>query len=399
MAIYRYRAIGTNGTIVKGEVDALNEFDLTAQLKALGLELLKAQQLKGTTRKVGKLSRSDLINLLFQLEMMLRAGVSILASLADMRDSYETQHMKNLCGVLYEKIDAGSSISDALAGMPGVFPLLVVNLVRTGEVTGQLPEVLSELVISLKWQDELAAKMKQLMLYPTFVGVVISGVFVFLMIFIVPQLVGFITNMGQEIPVQTKILIWVSDAFVHYWWLILPSPVVLVLLIMALAKSTPQSRFMLHKLVLRIPVIGPVIKKIILARVCDTQALTNRTGIPVLDGLDYCRDVTGNLVIREAIERARERIANGAPISDGFKAQQIFPSLVIRMMKVAEETGDWDGALKNISYFYNRDVKESIERVQAMIEPVMTVVLGGIIGWVMLAVLGPIYDTISKIKL
>lgn len=399
MPLYRYRAIDDAGVITKGEVEALNEFALESQLKNIGLDLIQGHVVKSTIRRVSKLSRAELISFLFQLEMMLRAGVSILSILADLRDVADTPEMKSLCGVLYEKIDAGSTISEAFAGMPGVFPVLVINLVRTGEVTGQLPEVLEEVGRSLKWQDELASKTKQLMIYPAFVTVVITAVVVFLMIFIVPQIVGFISGMGQTIPLQTKVLIWVSDAFVRYWWLILPTPAALVFATLALAAVSHRVKYLLHNLLLHLPYLGPVIKKIILARISDTQGLTYRTGIPVLEGLDYCRDVSGNLVLRGAVERARDRIANGASISEGFAAQKMFPSLVIRMLKVAEETGDWDGALKNISYFYNRDIKESIDRVQAMIEPALTVVLGSIIGWVMLAVLGPIYDTISKIKM
>lgn len=399
MPLYSYRAIDAAGGIAKGEVEALNEYDLEAQLKRIGFELIQAHPLKTTSSSVSKLSRPELIHFLFQLELMLRAGVSILSIFADLRDAADTQKMKSLCGVLFEKIDAGSTLSEAFAGMPGVFPALVVNLVRTAEVTGQLPEVLEEISRSLKWQDELVSKTKQLLLYPAFVTVVIIGVVAFLMLFIVPQIVGFISSMGQTIPLQTKLLIWVSGAFVRYWWLILSGPLVLVFSILALAKINPRIRFMLHVVLLAIPYLGPVLKKIILARICDTLGLTYRSGIPVLEGLDYCRDVSGNLVLRDAVERARDRIANGASISEGFAAQQMFPSLVIRMLRVAEETGDWDAALKNISYFYNRDIKESIDRVQAMIEPALTIVLGSIIGWVMLAVLGPIYDTISKIKM
>lgn len=399
MALYRYRAISPAGGVSKGEIEALNEFDLEAQLKRIGLELIQAQALKSNARRGSKLSRPELINFLFQLEMMLRAGVSILSILADLRDAADTEKMKVLCGVLYEKIDAGSTISDALASMPGAFPVLVVNLVRTAEMTGQLPEVLEEIGRSLKWQDELVAKTKQLMMYPAFMTVVIAAVVVFLMMFIVPQIVGFVSSMGQTIPIQTRMLIGVSDLFVRYWWLILSGPAVLFFCLLALAKINSRVMYLLHAAVLRIPYLGPVIKKIILARICDTLGLTYRTGILVLDGLNYCRDVSKNLVIRAAVERARDSIANGAPISEGFAAQQMFPSLVIRMLRIAEESGDWDGALKNVSYFYNRDIKESVDRVQAMIEPALTVVLGSIVGWVMLAVLGPIYDTISKIKM
>ena len=399
MPFYRYRAISTEGQIAKGEVDALNEFALETQLKNIGLELIIAHPLGDAARSVKKMTRRDLLNFLFQLEMMLRAGVSILAILADLRAAADTPEMKSLCGVLYEKISAGSTISSAFATLPGVFPEITVNLVHSGEVTGQLVEVLQEIGRSLKWQDELVAKTKQLLLYPAFLTLVISAVVVFLMINIVPQLVDFILNMGQEIPLQTRALIWVSKLFVNYWWLLLPTPPVLFILMGLFAKINPRFRYLLHAAALQIPYLGPVMKKIILARISDTQGLTVRTGIPVLEGLDLCRNVSGNLVIKEAIERARTRIANGAPVSQGFASQQLFPALIIRMLKIAEETGDWPGAFRNISYFYNRDIDESIARVQSMIEPALTIVLGTIIGWVILAVLGPIYDTISKIKM
>lgn len=399
MAIYRYRAINGNKKVIKGEMDALNDSDLASQLKNSGLDLIKATAIHSVVRPARKMPRRELINFLFQLEMLLRAGVPILAVLADLRDAAETPEMRNLCGGIYEKIDSGSSISEAFAANPGVFPELLINLVRAGEATGQLPDVIQEIGRSLRWQDELASKTKQLMLYPSFVLVVISAVVVFLMVFIVPQIVGFIVNMGQEIPIQTKLLIWISEAFVNYWWLILPAPPLFIIVLMTIGKLDPRIQFKMHAALLNAPFFGQVIKKIILARVSDTLALTYRTGIPVLEGLDYCRNISGNLVIKRAVENARERIANGAPISQGFASQLLFPSLVIRMLKVGEETGDLDGALKNISYFYNRDIDESIQRVQALIEPALTVVLGLIIGWVMLAVLGPIYDTISKIKM
>jgi type IV pilus assembly protein PilC len=155
----------------------------------------------------------------------------------------------------------------------------------------------------------------------------------------------------------------------------------------------------MHAAQLRIPYVGPVIKKIILARVSDTLGLTYRTGIPVLDGLVYCSNITSNIVIKEAINNARTDIANGAPISRGFAAQKLFPLLIIRMIKIGEETGDLASSLKNISYFYSRDINDSITRVQALIEPTLTIMLGILLGWIMMAVLGPIYDTISKLNI
>jgi type IV pilus assembly protein PilC len=399
MALYRYRAVDAAGKVASGETDALNEFDLEAQLNKNGLELIRAMPVRDKSQAVHKLARRDLIQFLFQLEMLLRAGVPIQAILSDLRETSETPHIKILCANLYEKIDSGSTISEALAANPGIFPELVVNLVRAGEATGQLPFVLQEIVESLKWQDELAAKTRQLLMYPAFVTIVVSCVVVFLMIYLVPQILGFVANMGGQIPLQTRILLRVSDAFVKYWWLILPAPFVLIFASLLLAKMSHRCKRRMHAAQLKLPYVGTIIKKIILARISDTLGLTYRTGIPVLDGLIYCRNISGNLIVQEALDHARTDIANGAAISHGFASQKLFPPLVIRMIKVGEETGDLAGSLKNISYFYNRDINDSITRVQALIEPTLTIVLGLILGWIMIAVLGPIYDTISKLKL
>lgn len=157
-------------------------------------------------------------------------------------------------------------------------------------------------------------------------------------------------------------------------------------------------RYKLHQMQLTMPVLGPVLKKMTMARFADTLALMYRTGIPLIDGLTYCEKISTNLVIQNAIRRARERVMTGTSISESFASEQLFPTFVIRMIKVGESTGALDTSLANISYFYSRDIDESISKVQAMIEPALTVVMGLILGWIMLAVLGPIYDTISKMK-
>ena len=398
MPLYRYRAISASGKISKGESNALNEQDLAAQLKKIDLDLIRAQTIKNQI-SLRRLARRDLINFLFQLEMLLRAGVPILSILADLRDTTEVLKIRNLCASLYEMIDSGSTLSEALAANPGVFPELVVNLIRAGEATGQLPDVLNEIVNSLKWQDELLAKTRQILIYPAFVTLVVSMVVIFLMTYLVPQIVGFVANMGGSIPIQTRLLIMISDAFVRYGWIIIPAPAIIFILLALLTKTSRRAKRILHAAELRLPYIGAIIKKIMLARASDTLGLTYRTGIPLLDGLIYCSNVTGNLIVKEAIEHARTAIANGAPISRGFADQKLFPALIIRMIKTGEETGDLTGALKNISYFYNRDINDSIARMQSLIEPALTILLGIMLGWIMTAVLGPIYDTISRIRL
>ena len=398
MARFRYRAINAAGEVVKGDITALHDADLQAQLRASGLSLIRASKLRSRSRRLASLPTRELINMLFHMQMLLRAGVPIITALQDLRDGADSLELRQVAASLMDRIQNGSTLADAMAADPGIFSEVMVHLVRSGEVTGQLAEVMEELVRSLKWQAELAAQTKKLLMYPAFVTVTITGVVVFLMVYLVPQLVSFIRNMGQEIPFQTRLLIWLSEAFVNYWWIILPAPVVAVMALAAAARANEQVRFKLHQALLSIPALGPVIKKIILARLTDSFGLMYRTGIPVIESLGYCEKITSNLPVRAALVRARERIANGASISDAFAMENLFPSLVVRMLRVGEATGALDDALANVSYFFTRDIDESIGRVQALIEPVLTVVLGLILGWIMLAVLGPIYDTISQIR-
>jgi type IV pilus assembly protein PilC len=398
MALYQYRATTAGGKINKGQIEALHEFDLDAQLQRVGLILVSAKLLKAQQRIIKRMPMREVIDFFFQLEMLVRASVPILTALGDLRDESESHASRDLSSGLYEKIEAGATFGEAVSNYPGVFSSTNISLIRSGEVTGQLPEVLKEIVRSLKWQDEMAAQTKKLLMYPSFVILVIGAVVVFLMIYLVPQLVGFLKNMGQKLPLHTQMLIGLSDIFVNFWWAILITPPIVAIAIGAAASAFPGVRYRLHQIQLGIPYIGPVLKKMILARFADTFALMYRTGIPLIDGLVYCQEISTNLVIQNAIRRARERVINGTSLSESFAGENLFPSLVIRMLKVGESTGALDAALSNISYFYTRDIDESVANVQAMIEPVLTVLMGLILGWIMLAVLGPIYDTISKMK-
>lgn len=398
MPLYQYRASNAEGRISKGQIEALHELDLEAQLKHIDLMLLSAKALKSRQRIVKSMPRRDVIDFFFQLEMLVRAGVPLLTCLGDLRDEAESPTSRDLANGLFEKVEAGATFGEAVSAYPGVFSPTLVSLIRAGEVTGQLPDVLKEIVRSLKWQDEMATTTKKLLMYPSFVLVVIGGVVFFLMIYLVPQLVGFLKNMGQTVPLQTRLLIAVSSFFVNYWWLILAAPPLLVAATASLAEAFPAMRYRLHQMEFEIPYVGQVLKKMILARFADTFALMYRTGIPLIEGLVYCQAISSNLVIQNAIRRARERVLSGTPLSESFAAEMLFPSLVIRMLKVGESTGALDSALSNISYFYTRDINESVGKVQAMIEPALTVVMGLILGWIMLAVLGPIYDTIAKMK-
>jgi type IV pilus assembly protein PilC len=243
MALYQYRATSAEGQINKGQIEALHELDLEAQLKRIDLLLVSAKALKSRQRIVKHMPRREVIDFFFQVEMLVRAGVPLLTALGDMRDEAEAPASRDLSSGLFEKIEAGATFGEAVAAYPGVFSPTNISLIRSGEVTGQLPDVLKEIVRSLKWQDEMASTTKKLLMYPSFVLVVIGGVVFFLMIYLVPQLVGFLNNMGQAIPLQTRLLIGLSSFFVNYWWLILSVPPVLVMLTLSLSAAFPAVRY------------------------------------------------------------------------------------------------------------------------------------------------------------
>jgi type IV pilus assembly protein PilC len=218
------------------------------------------------------------------------------------------------------------------------------------------------------------------------------------MVYMVPQLKQFVKNMGQVLPMQTQVLFFVSDALVAYWYVVLLLPVLFVLGVKIMLHINPLARVRFDGIKLKFPLVGDILRKIILSRFANTFALLYASGIPILDSIRTTQDVVGNLVVRQGLERVEQLIGEGQNVTAAFHSIGFFPPLVIRMLRVGESTGRLDDALMNVSYFYNRDVKESVEKVQQLIEPMLTVLLGSLLGWIMLSVLGPVYDVISKIK-
>lgn len=400
MPLYTYKAIDAQGKSVIGRTEAVNPFDLEQRLLRMGLDLVYGAPTSQTARLIGgaRISRQDLINFCFHLEQLANAGVPVVEGLVDLRESVENRRFREVISGLLESIEGGKNLSQSLAEFPEVFGKVFVSLVRSGEQTGRLAEVLKSLNESLKWEDELAAQTKKIIMYPAFVGSIVLLVTFFLMIYLVPQMTGFIRNMGQDIPLQTQILIAVSNFCINYWWVVIAAPFVLWFGVKFAAHANPAVAYTLDRYKISLPLVGPILKKIILSRFASSFAMMYSSGITVLDAIRSCEEVVGNRPVEYALRGAGQQIAEGKNLTVAFQDAGLFPPLVIRMLRIGENTGALDTALLNVSYFYNREVRESIGKVQAMIEPALTVVLGLILGWVMLSVLGPVYDTISKMK-
>ncbi len=399
MALFSYKAVDGRGKSLMGQIEAINMIDLELRLQRMGLDLIVG----GPARRraslfKGAIGRPELINFCFHLEQLTAAGVPILEALTDLRDSVENPRFREVISGLIESIQGGQGLSAAMGDYTDVFPNVFASLIKSGEDTGRLPQVLKSLAENLRWEDELIAQTKKLMMYPAFVGSIVIVVTMFLMIYLVPQMTGFIKSTGQQLPIQTRLLIQVSGFFINYWWLVLAAPVVAVVGVKVTLTRSPKFRYQFDNLKLHVPLLGPIQRKIILSRFASIFAMMYSAGITILDCIKSSEEIAGNLVIREGLERAGQQIAEGKNVSTAFQDVGLFPPLVIRMLRVGESSGKLDNALLNVSYFYNRDVKEAIGKVEVMIEPAMTIVLGAILGWVMLSVLGPIYDSISKLK-
>jgi type IV pilus assembly protein PilC len=249
----------------------------------------------------------------------------------------------------------------------------------------------------MKWSDELRRKIRKAMTYPTILMVVLMAVITVMMLFVVPQMIEFIKAQGFDIPIQTRALMAVSDFFADYWYVVILTPIVLGIVITGLYKASYNFAYRVDAVLLKVPLIGAVINRINMARFTHFFAVLFRSGVDVLDSLKAGRDVVNNSVLKESIDLVHRSVTEGNRITDSIRMSNQFPNLVVRMFKIGEESGNLSEALENINYFYKREVDDAVEGMISMIQPIMTVVLGGVIFWVIAAVFGPLYQSFENI--
>ncbi|MFW0777971.1 MAG: type II secretion system F family protein [Rickettsiales bacterium] len=399
MPAYNYTAMNAAGRKMRGVVVADNELDLESRLKELGLDLIDAREVVAKrSSRFGSIKLKDMIVLCMHLEQLDRAGVPLHDALADVRDSSESPKLRDVLTGVYESVKNGNMLSQALANYPKVFNDVFVGLVAAGEKTGNLSESFTHLAEHLKWSAEIRRKVKKATRYPIALIVVISIVVTVLMIAVVPKLVDFIMSQGFEIPMHTRALIAVSYAFENYWYYILGTPVMFVVLILVAYRFSESFAYKMDAFMLKMPVIGPVIRKIDMARFTHFFSVMFNSGIDILDSLEAAKGVVSNRVLKESIELVKTNVTEGSSLTAALRISNHFPNLVIRMFKVGEDSGNMSDALENINFFYNREVNDAVDSMVGMIQPALTVVMGIIIFWVIAAVFGPLYESFSKMK-
>ena len=401
MASFNYKALDKFGRVTRGKLDALNEVDLEARLERMGLDLVTfgtASNYSFSLFSRKRVQYQDLILFCFQMEQLTRAGIPLLESLSEIHSHVDNLYFKEVLGIVITEVEGGKTFSAALTQHPNVFDSIFTSLIDTGEKTGQLPLVFENLFLTLRWYNDIVSQTKKLIIYPIFVIVVVLGVVVFLMSYLVPQMVPFLQSIGQELPLQTRLLIAVSHVFIDYGWLMLIGILASIFVIRIAIQSSAKLRYWADLFLLNLPVTGQILNKIIMARFTRYFALMYQTGISVLDSIKMSQQIVSSQPIANRLEQIYNQVASGGTLSESFGASHLFPTLIVRMIKIGESTGELDKSLLNISAFYDKDARDAIDKMLALIEPTLTIVLGGILAFIMFSVLGPVYDSLSKLS-
>ena len=392
MPAYAWKAINAEGKTVSGKSQAMDAQALTLHLEQSGQLLLKARVVKpGLSFGKQRVGREQLLNFSFQLSMMMRAGVTILDALRDVSEAEGHGAMREVIGHLIEGLSSGKTLSQAMAAQPKVFDEVYLNLIQAGEQTGQLTEVLEDLTETLKWQHEMTSQTKKALTYPIMVTVVITGMMLFMLGYVVPQITQLLSTLQIELPWQTKLLMWLSDGVVNHWQLMLLVVASLGVFGGLFAKIPGPMQGRIDRMKLGIPIVGKVLSRISLARFSYVLAMLYAAGVTVTDALKVVEKAVGNKAMAEAVRSARIQIGKGKNLSTAFTGNDLFPPMVISMLRVGEATGSLDKSLKNVSYMYTREARDAVENLQASLQPIMTIVLGGMMALIIVFTLGPLY--------
>ena len=400
MPTYAYKATNDVGKTVKGVMSAETEDALEEALDGQNLYLISAEETnrsagggggggRGRRRVVrSKVKRGDLISFTVHLSTVLGAGVPIMQGLDDMVEETENGYFKDVISAIKVSIQEGNSISDSFAAHPDVFSDLYVAILRSGEQTGRVDEVLKELVGFLEWQEELVGTIKQAMTYPVIVVIAVMGLISIMFTFVLPRFLTVFDSFDIPLPLPTRIVIGISGFFQNFWWLLLASAVALIFGYRA-ANRTPQGRMAIDRMKLRIPVFGEMMRKIALSRFSHYLATLFGAGVNIMQALEVVERLVGNAVLADVVRRARLQVGTGQSIAGALRESGEFPSMVTRMVSIGEATGNLEETLQKVSEYYDREVPQTIKRMFTTLESAIIITLGVIVLFVVLSIILP----------
>ena len=397
---YTYRALDQRrNRVVKGSMQAFNEKALEQTLIDSNMVLISFKEVKkglfSSAKLFNRITSKDLITMFIHFEQLEQAGVPLLDSLADLKDYSENQKIKDMAADIYESVKGGKLLSESMEKFPKIFDPVMISLIRMGEKTGNLQLAFKNICENLKWSAEIKRKTIKAIRYPIFTLVIMLIVTAIMLKVVVPKVTGFILDQGIEIPGYTKALIATSDFFQKYFFSGLLYAVGIFIVIKILARNK-VIKYQIDFLKLKLPVMGAIMQKIDLSKFTKFFGVTFTSGIPVLDCLTISGNVVQNTVLRTEIEKIKQEVSDGRSVSSAISASPYFPNMVLRMLKVGEESGNMGDAMKNIEYFYTAEIDDSIEKIIGTLQPMIMFVMGGLMAWVIAGVFGPIYGNFDN---
>ncbi len=396
MVVFKYNGRTTGGAVKKGTVDAINKQAAITKLRAQGINPRELEESKSILHKElsigGTVKNQDFVVYSRQFATLIRAGVSILESTRILADQTSSKPLKKALQSVGEDVKSGLSFSDAAAKYPKVFPPLFVNMIRAGEVTGNLDESLERLAFSFEKQYNLKKKVQSTMVYPVILLIMTVVVAGFLMLTIVPQFVTMFDDMGAELPTITKVVMSFSEILQSSWYIIIPLVVIVVVVFNYFYQKNEAFNFSVNLILLRIPVFGTLLQKSAIARMTRTLSSLFSSSVPILQALTIVEKVIGNPVVAKVVRESRTSLEQGSTLTAPLEKSWIFPPLVTQMTAIGEQTGSLDYMLERIAVFYEDDVDRTVDSLKSLIEPLMIVILAGVVGTIVMAIMVPMFS-------
>ncbi len=398
MPTFTYTARDAKGDLKTATIDAANREDVVQQLRRLRMNIVKVEEQSKTKQKTsGSISMRDIVIFTRQFSTMINSGLPLVQALDILSKQSENKALQAVTRQVVFDVESGHTVADALGKHPKAFSDLYVNMVAAGEAGGILDTILMRLATFMEKNDALVRKVKGAMIYPGVIMSVAGIAITVLLIFVIPVFKNMFGAVGLALPLPTRVVISMSEILVGYWWLIGAG---LVAAFFGLKKyyATSKGQLVMDRLLLKTPILGDVLRKSAVSRFTRTLGTLISSGVSILDGLEITAKTAGNRVISDAIMASRSSIAGGDTISAPLAKSNVFPPMVISMIAVGEQTGGLDEMLAKVADFYDEEVDSAVSNLLSMLEPVMIVFLGVVVGGMVVAMYLPIFDMINAVQ-
>src|SRR5438105_1581375 len=393
MPVYTYSARAINGELKNATIDAPSREEAVAQLRKQRLNVVKIDEAP-KKKKGGKVPMRDIVIFTRQFSTMINAGLPLVQALDILATQSENQSLKDVTRAVVFDVESGNTVADALRKHPNAFSELYVNMVAAGEAGGILDTILMRLAVFMEKNDALVRKVKGAMIYPGVISTVAGIAITVLLLCVIPTFQRMFESAHIPLPLPTRIVIGLSEFLQKYWWVIAIGVGIAIWSVKRYYK-TPNGKLLIDKLLLKAPVLGDVLRKSAVSRFTRTLGTLISSGVSILDGLEITAKTAGNRVISDAIMESRTSIAGGDTIAAPLKKSQVFPPMVISMISVGESTGGLDEMLTKIADFYDEEVDAAVSGLLALMEPVMIVFLGVVVGGMVISMYLPIFDMVN----